>query len=75
MYDTCILNHTNVTPAGKEKWSKYFFITEKRDSIFYLPFSFTSDSKFTSDSNFQWLQYRINHHIVTKTVLCIKLVK
>lgn len=39
MYD--LLNQTNVTPVGKEKWSKHFVITEKQwVSIFYLPFTF-----------------------------------
>lgn len=46
-----ILNLTNVSPVGKEKWSKHFVITEKQwISIFHLPFTITSDFKF------QWLQ-------------------
>lgn len=36
-----------------------FLLQKKWISIFRLPFTITSDSKF------QWLQYRINHFILT----------
>lgn len=54
-----ILNTKVVKPKGKDKWARYFEISDEQWKTSYLPFLVSKVSKL------QWFQYRINHHILT----------
>ena len=57
MYE--ILNTNSTLPTSQGKWSFFSFDQSTWNNIYILPFTVTKDSKL------QWLQYRINHHILT----------
>ena len=66
MYDT-LNTEENVTSFYKSKWGKYFTLSKLQwKAIFHLPFISTKSTKL------QWLQYRINHHILTTNVFMFK---
>ena len=53
------LNTNNTLPTSQRKWSFFNFDQSTWNSIYILPFRVTKDPKL------QWLQYRINHYILT----------
>ena len=51
---------TNVISFNKQKWERHFTLSKSQwQNIYQLPFINIKSSKL------QWLQYRINHHILT----------
>ena len=67
MYDTLNLDE-KVTSFYKPKWGVYFTLSEQQwKSIFHLPFINTKSTKL------QWLQFRINHHILTTNTFLFKI--
>ena len=68
MYD--VLNTSNTIPTGKTKWNNTFDLTDIQwKRIFAMPFMSTKDSKL------QWLQFRVNHHIVVTNKFLFKIGK
>jgi len=62
-----ILCSNSVIPTGKKKWNNTFgFSNETWKLIFKLPFIITNNTKL------QWLQFRINHHILTTNAYLFK---
>lgn len=59
------LNISEVKPRGKDKWARYFEVSDKQyKTIYNHPFLVSKDSKL------QWFQYQ-NHHILTTTFNCL----
>ena len=55
-----ILNKIQTPSSGKELWNSIFHLDDETwERIYSLPFKTTKNTKF------QWLQYRINQHILT----------
>ena len=66
MYD--ILKKETIEPFSKIKWGRHFNITDLQWKKYYnIPFQCTKSSKL------QWLQYRINQHILTTKKILFKI--
>lgn len=66
MYNVLVKN--NVCPSGQKKWSELLGDPNiEWNCIFNLPFVVTKNTKL------QWLQYRINHYILTTNKLLFKM--
>ena len=63
-----ILMDSPVEPTGKLKWNNiHFFSSAEWTHIFSLPFNISNNPKF------QWLQFRINHNILTTNTFLFKI--
>ncbi|XP_033760095.1 uncharacterized protein LOC117342175 [Pecten maximus] len=62
-----ILIQNNIIPTGKVKWNKEFELNDATwAQIYKTPFVVTKNTKL------QWIQYRINHHILTTNSFLFK---
>ena len=69
MYNTFNVD-TNVISFNKQKWERHFSLSKSQwQNIYQLPFINIKSSKL------QWLQYRINHHILTTNSFLFKISK
>lgn len=65
-----ILNMENVTSFNKSKWGLFFMLSDLQwKTIYQLPFVNIKSTKL------QWLQFRINHHILTTNKYLLKIGK
>ncbi|XP_069109859.1 uncharacterized protein [Argopecten irradians] len=65
VYDIFIKRNTE--PTGKKKWNELFDLDDTAWAMIYkAPFTVTKNTKL------QWLQYRINHHILTTNSFLFK---
>lgn len=65
-----ILNMENVTSFNKSKWGLFFMLSDLQwKTIYQLPFVNIKSTKL------QWLQFRINHHILTTNKYLFKIGK
>ena len=68
IYNTLIAD--TIIPLGKRKWEKHFEISDSQwKNIYSHPFQYTKSSKL------QWLQFRINNHILTTNSFLFKIRK
>ena len=68
MYD--VFNTSYATPIGKTKWNNTLNLNDIQwKRIFTMPFRSKKDSKL------QWLQFRVNHHIVVTNKFLFKIGK